>query len=131
MTQPIIGSKATRTKTVDKTMLASQVGSGSVDVLATPMVVALMEGAAADLAQNSLEEGLTTVGSMISIRHLCPTAEGMTVTAEAQLTEVEGRVYRFEVRAFDEGGLVAEGTHERVSVKKDGFAQKAARRKGE
>ncbi|MCI9274268.1 MAG: thioesterase [Clostridiales bacterium] len=123
-----VGAKATRQKKVTRDMLATSVGSGSVEVLATPMVAALMEGAAADLAQSGLEDVYTTVGTKLNIEHLNPTALGMTVTAEAELTSVEGRVFRFAVRAYDEGGLVAAGEHERVSIKREGFAEKAARR---
>lgn len=123
-----IGAKATRQKKVTRDMLATSVGSGSVEVLATPMVAALMEGAAADLAQSGLEDRYTTVGTKLCMEHTNPTALGMTVTAEAELLGVEGRVFRFAVRAYDEGGQVAFGEHERVSVKRDGFAVKAARR---
>lgn len=130
MPQSLIGAKSTRTKRVEKEMLATAVGSGSVDVLATPMVAALMEGAAADLAQRTLEDHLTTVGTKLSIEHTSPTALGMTITAEAELTAVEGRTYRFILRAFDEAGQVASGVHERVSIKREGFAEKAARRAG-
>lgn len=123
-----VGAKATCQTKVTRDMLATSVGSGSVEVLATPMVAALMEGAAADLAQSGLEDVYTTVGTKLNIEHLNPTALGMTVTAEAELTSVEGRVFRFAVRAYDEGGLVAAGEHERVSIKREGFAEKAARR---
>ena len=123
-----IGDKRTKTITVTEDQLANQVGSGSVAVFATPIVVALMEGAASALAQEGLEEIFTTVGTQISIQHTAATAVGVEVTAEAELTAVEGRCYRFAVRAWDNAGEIASGTHERVSVKAESFAAKAAAR---
>ena len=129
MNEPKIGQTAFRELVVTKDMLAVSVGSGSVEVFATPMVAAMMEGAAADLAQTYLEDIYTTVGSEITVQHLCPTAEGVKVTAQAELTEVDGRKYRFSLKAFDNAGLIATGTHERVSVKRESFAKKTQDRK--
>lgn len=131
MKEPVIGDTQTKQTTVTKAQLASTVGSGSVDVFATPMVVALMENAAAALAQTYLEDIFTTVGTKISIGHTSPTVEGMTVTAQAELTAVEGRKYCFKVSAWDDAGQIAQGTHERVSVKAESFFAKAKARKGE
>lgn len=119
---------ASRSLTVLPQHLATEVGSGSVDVLATPAVAALMEGAAADLAQSLLEEPFTTVGTKLSLEHLAPTPLGAEVTATAALTAVNGRVYEFSIEAHDNAGLIAKGTHERVSVKRDSFPQKARAR---
>lgn len=129
MKELIIGSTAKKEMKVTPDKLARAVGSGDVEVLATPMVVALMENAAAELAQRGLEDCYTTVGTRISIDHTAPTAEGMTLTAEAVLTEIEGRIYRFAVRAWDEKGIVSQGTHERASVKRESFQKKALERK--
>ena len=123
-----IGKTASRTLTVQPQHLATQVGSGSVEVLATPMVAALMEGAAADLAKTLLEEAFTTVGTRLNIEHLAPTPLGAQVTATAELTAVDGRMYAFTVTACDAAGEIARGTHERVSVKKATFADKAKAR---
>ncbi len=122
-------TKLNREYTVTEEMLATSVGSGSVRVLATPMVAAFFEGAAAELAQPYLDDGCTTVGSKIAVEHLCPTAPGCKVTVTAELTEVSGRLYRFKLEAYDNAGLIATGTHERVSVKKESFAAKAEARK--
>ena len=121
----------TKTCVVTPEMLATAVGSGSVEVLATPMVAALLEGAAAELAQKELPEGWTTVGGKIAIEHLCPTVTGVKVSATATLTEVDGRVYRFSLEATDNAGVIARGAHERVSVEASRFLSKAqARAKG-
>ena len=116
----------TKKLTVKKENLASVVGSGSLDVLATPAVAALMEGAAAELAQNLLEnDELTTVGTAISIEHTSPTPLGAEVEAEARLVKTEGRLFFFELTARDNAGEIAKGTHTRVSVKAEKFQKKA------
>lgn len=122
-------TKLTREYTVQEEMLAVNVGSGSLRVLATPMVAAFFEGAAAELAQTELEDIYTTVGSKITVEHKNPTPLGTKVTVTAELTETEGRFFRFQLEAYDESGLIATGTHERVSVKKDSFQSKAEARK--
>lgn len=116
----------TKKLTVKKENLASVVGSGSLDVLATPAVAALMEGAAAELAQNVLDnDELTTVGMAISIEHTSPTPLGAEVEAEARLVKTEGRLFFFELTARDNAGEIAKGTHTRVSVKAEKFQKKA------
>jgi predicted thioesterase len=115
-----------KTIKVEEEHLAVAMGSGSLEVLATPAVVALMENAAAELAQDLLEsEELTTVGTMISIEHTSPTPLGAEVTATATLTESDGRFFRFDVVAEDKKGEIAKGTHTRVSVKSEKFQMKA------
>lgn len=121
-------SENTLSKTikVDEENLACAMGSGSLMVLATPAVVALMENAAAELAQSVLDnDELTTVGTMISIEHTSPTPIGAEVTATAVLTENDGRVFKFEVFASDKKGEIAKGVHTRVSVKAEKFQMKA------
>ena len=124
-----IGDTATRQMILTPDTLDCKVGSCSLTVFATPMVAALMEGAAADLAQAALAEGLTTVGTQITVNHNAPSVEGMTVTAEATLLETDGRTFQFSLRAWDDAGEIATGTHTRVSVKTERFLEKAAQRK--
>lgn len=114
---------------VTQELLASRVGSGALPVLATPAVAAFFENTAMELAAGYLGEGETTVGSKISLDHLAPTAPGCKVTVTAELTEHEKRVFRFRLTAKDNAGVVATGTHERVSVTSDRFLQKAQKRK--
>ena len=116
----------TKTIKVEEENLACAMGSGSLMVLATPAVVALMENAAAELAQIELDnEELTTVGTMISIEHTSPTPMGAEVTATATLTKTDGRMFYFDVVANDKKGEIAKGTHTRVSVKAEKFQMKA------
>ena len=117
--------------TVTPEMLAEHVGSGSLPVLGTPVLAALFEGAAAELAQGYLPEGVTTVGTEITVRHSAPTPCGAKITVEAELTEQTERSFRFRLRAEDEAGEIADGDHSRVSVKADKFEQKAQARRGE
>lgn len=115
-----------KTIKVEEENLACAMGSGSLLVLATPAVVALIENAAAELAQIELDnEELTTVGTMISIEHTSPTPMGADVTATATLVETDGRTFKFNVVAMDKKGEIAKGTHTRVSVKADKFQMKA------
>ena len=115
-----------KTIKVEEENLACAMGSGSLMVLATPAVVALMENTAAELAQKILNnDELTTVGTMISIEHTSPTPIGAEVTATAVLTENDGRIFKFEVFANDKKGEIARGTHTRVSVKAEKFQMKA------
>ena len=121
-------SEKTLSKTikVEEENLACAMGSGSLMVLATPAVVALMENAAAELAQNELDnDELTTVGTMISIEHTSPTPMGADVTATAILKKIDGRMFYFDVIAEDKKGEIARGTHTRVSVKAEKFQMKA------
>lgn len=111
---------------VEEENLACAMGSGSLMVLATPAVAALMENAAAELAQNVLgNEELTTVGTMISIEHTSPTPLGAEITATAVLTGTDGRMFNFDVTAKDRKGEIARGTHTRVSVNAEKFQAKA------
>ncbi|HCA04990.1 MAG TPA: hypothetical protein DEO32_03720 [Ruminococcaceae bacterium] len=117
---------ASKTIRVEEEQLACAMGSGSLFVLATPAVAALMEGAAAQLAQELLSsDELTTVGTQISIEHTSPTPLGAEVTAVARLVKTDGRFFYFDVSASDKKGEIAKGTHTRVSVKAVKFQDKA------
>ena len=110
---------------------AQSLGSGGVAVLATPMLVALIEGAAKDAVQPSLPEGWTTVGTRVNIEHLAATPVGMKVTARARLTEVDGRRLVFAVEAYDEQEKVGQGQHERFIVNSERFESKARAKSGQ
>ena len=119
-----IGLKHTSTLTVGPEHLACRVGSGDLEVLATPMMMALMENAAMLAVAPALEEGQTTVGGQISSSHLKPTGLGKVVTATAELTAIEGRKLTFKIQAYDEAGLIGEGTHLRFIVNREKFLSK-------
>ncbi len=113
------------TEIVTDSQLASEVGSGMVNVFATPMMIALIEKTAAACVQDELPEGDTTVGTSINVSHVAATPAGMKVTATVTLTEVDGRKLEFFVKAEDECGVIGEGTHERVIIHTDRFNEKA------
>ena len=112
-------------KVVTEDMLAVNVGSGSLRVLATPTVVALMEEASTKLADTFLDEGLTTVGTMVEIQHISPSPIGAKIKVESKLISNDGRSFKFEVTAYDNAGMIANGTNNRVSVKSEKFQKKA------
>ena len=118
----LVSEKVTRDK------LAVSAGSGSVEVYATPMVIALMEKAAAALAQKFITDDCTTVGTAVSIEHIAATAEGVEVFAEAELISQNGRSFEFYVTAYDNAGVIAKGTHRRYAVNSEKFLGKAKAR---
>lgn len=96
-------------------------GSGSVSVFATPALVGLMEKAALSSVEPLLEQGTTTVGTRVDVKHLAATPVGMTVVAASRLVEVDGKRLVFEVEARDSVDLVGTGIHERFIVKAESF----------
>lgn len=124
------GIKGEAKLAVDNTNTAEAMKSGLLPVFATPMMVALMEDAAAKSVQPYLNEGQTTVGTLVNVRHISATPEGMEVRAESELLEAEGRKLVFSVRAYDGAGLIGEGTHERFIIDAARFTEKT-KAKGE
>lgn len=113
---------------VDNTNVASVVGSGLLDVFATPMMIAQMELAASTCLEEALEEGQTTVGIHIDVEHVAATPVGMKVTTIAKVMAVEGRKIEFEVLAEDEAGAIGKGKHTRVIINAARFMEKASAR---
>ena len=103
---------------------ARALGSGDMDVFATPAMVALMENAAMNAVAAFLPEGSTTVGSEINTTHVKPSPLGAEVSARAVLVAVEGRKLTFEVEAADNAGTIGKGTHVRFVVDKERFMAK-------
>lgn len=103
---------------------ARTMGSGDLEVFATPSMVALMEQAAMTAVAASLPEGATTVGAEMNCTHIKPSKLGAGITATAVLTAVEGRKLTFNVGARDEQGLIGEGVHVRFVVDRARFMAK-------
>lgn len=118
------GLTYTSTVVVSKENVAATMGSGNMNVFATPAMVVLMENAAMNAVAGELPEGSTTVGAMINTTHIKPSAMGDTVSATATLKEVEGRKLTFEVRAKDSKGMIGEGIHVRYIVDREKFMSK-------
>lgn len=115
--------------TVEDNMTAESMKSGSLPVLATPYMIALMEQASAELCQQFLPEGISTVGTMVNIQHLAATSLGAPVRTVATLTAFDGRKASFDVVSYDNAGVIGKGTHERFTIKVDSFMKKTADRK--
>jgi predicted thioesterase len=120
------GSSASAEMVVAAGDTAAALGSGDVDVLATPVVVRLAEEASVAVVAERLPPGTTTVGHRVQLDHLAPTPVGARVRAEALLELVEGRRLTFRITVSDPNGLVAAGRITRVLVERDRFLDKAA-----
>ena len=105
--------------------VATTVGSGRVEVFATPMMIALIEKAAIMSVDPFLEKGQSTVGTQVNVSHVAATPVGMKVWAETEVVGVDRRRITFSVKAYDERGLIGEGTHERFVVEVEKFQAKA------
>jgi fluoroacetyl-CoA thioesterase len=119
-----IGLAAERSETVTESLLATRLGSGSVEVYATPAMVALMESAAVAAIEPLLPEGQSSVGIALDVRHLAATPPGQQVRARAEVAAVDGRKVTFQVQAWDERELIGEGTHTRFVIDVARFMQR-------
>jgi predicted thioesterase len=119
-----LGLSYTSTTIVSNTNTALTLGSGDMDVFATPAMVALMENAAMNAVAPHLEQGQTTVGTEISTTHIKASALGATITATAILTAVDGRKLTFSVTAREGDTLIGTGTHTRFVVDRERFMSK-------
>ena len=103
---------------------APRIGSGRVRVLATPVMINLMEAAALDAAENLIPAGHQSLGTRLDVRHIAATPVGMRVRATAKLIAVDGRTLEFRVEAHDEKDLIGDGTHTRLVVNVARFDQR-------
>lgn len=110
---------------VNEEMTAIAMGSGTLRVLATPAMIAIIEEAAWRCVADVLDDGSCTVGTLLNIEHLAPTPIGMKIKAEVELTKIDGRRLVFKVSVSDENGLIGKGLHERFIVASERFQQKA------
>lgn len=116
-----VGMRGDASLVVTEQQTAAAFGAGGVHVFGTPLMIGLMENAAWRLVQPEMNEGETTVGTLVNIRHLAATPVGATVSATAELIEIDGRRLVFRVTAHDDRQLIGEGTHERARVLLDRF----------
>lgn len=119
-----LGMKGEAFSLVEREDTAAEVGSGSLLVYATPCMAALMEGAACEAIESGLEEGTTTVGTGLNLRHTSATPVGLEVRAEAEVTKVEGKIITFSIRAYDEKGEIGSAEHTRAIVNSQRFLEK-------
>jgi predicted thioesterase len=115
--------------TVTEANTAKHLGSGNVEVFATPAMVLLMELAGVAAVDHLLPEGRRTVGVHLDVKHLAPTPVGLTVTARAELVEVDGRRLTFRVEAHDDVEKIGEGTHGRYVIDMSQFTRRVAEKR--
>jgi predicted thioesterase len=121
-----VGASATKTWVVTRDVTIARVDERLPAVFATPMMIYLMEIAAAEAIQPYLPEGWISVGVSVAVRHLAATPVGMTVTARAEVIAVDERTVTFSVEAYDEREKIGEGTHVRAPVELARFLQRIA-----
>ena len=119
-----VGLEGKVSSSVDREDTAAEVGSGSLLVYATPCMVALMEGAACEAICDALPDGKTSVGIELNISHISATPVGLDVFAQAKLTAIDKNILTFQISAYDESGLIGEGTHKRALVTTQKFLEK-------
>lgn len=125
-----IGLSAMIEETVDRDMTAVAVGSGEVLVLATPVLLSLVERAAVEAVRGHLPPGTTTVGASVALAHQAPSPIGARIRVHVELDQVDGRRLRFRASVWDSAGEVANGTHVRVVVDRERFEASAKARRG-
>ena len=119
-----IGIRGHLEQVVTYEMSAARVGSGLVEVFATPMMISLIEQTCNESVLPYLDEGQGTVGTLVNVAHTAATPIGMRVWCDSELVEVDRRRLVFNVKAYDECGPIGEGTHERFIIDTAKFMEK-------
>lgn len=126
-----IGITGEQSVIVTEALTAKVVGSGTLDVYATPSMIALVEKTAMQSVIPHLEPGTGKVGTALNVQHLAPTPVGMRVTAKTELVEIDRRRLVFSVEVYDEAGMIGKGTHERFVIDEAKFQAKADAKRSE
>ena len=124
------GLKGSAALVVGEEHTAPRIGSGKVHVLATPVMINLIEAAALAAVEHLLPAGHQSLGTRLDVRHIAATPAGMRIAATAEVIGVEGRTIRFRVEARDEKELIGDGVHERVVVNVARFDERVRRKIG-
>ena len=113
--------------TVKKEYTADALGSGGIEVFSTPYLVCWMEAAAHFYLAKHLPDGQTSVGTLVNISHLAPSPVGASITTKCELESISenGKIFTFKVWAYDNCGLIGEGTHQRAVIDAERFMKKA------
>lgn len=118
------GIKGHEEITVTNELTAKSMGSGVMDVFATPAMLALMEKTAFMSVMPHLNDGCGSVGTKVDIEHIASSPVGMKITCDSELVAIEGRKLVFKLEAYDSKGLIGKGTHERFLVENVKFQEK-------
>jgi fluoroacetyl-CoA thioesterase len=124
----VAGLRGSASLVVGEEHTAPSIGSGKVRVLATPVMINLIEAAALAAVEHLLAAGYQSLGTRLDVRHIAATPVGMRVTATAEVLRVDGRTVNFRVEARDERELIGDGAHERVVVNVAKFDQRVQRK---
>jgi fluoroacetyl-CoA thioesterase len=116
-----VGSTGHADMVVGDEHTAPRVGSGKIAVLATPVMINLIEAAALAAIEHLLPAGHQSLGTHLDVTHVAATPVGMKVRATAEVIAIDGRIVRMRVRAEDQRDLIGEGVHERVVVNVERF----------
>ena len=119
------GIKCIREEIVTEELTAAAAGSGGLAVYATPAMIRLMENAAWSSVEEYMEDGCSTVGTLMNVKHVSASPVGAHIRCESELVEIDGRRLAFKVAAYDDAGLIGEGLHERFVIRIDKFMAKA------
>lgn len=125
-----VGAKGRAEMAVTPDKTAAAVGSGSLAVFATPWMIAMMELSACNALAPYYDEGQSSVGTKLDVSHDAATPVGMNVCAEAEVIEVDRRRIVLKVTAWDERGVIGQGTHERFLINAEKFLAKTEAKKG-
>jgi predicted thioesterase len=128
--QIAVGMSGTAELVVREEHTAPRIGSGKVHVLATPVMINLIEAAALAAVEHLLPPGYQSLGTHLDVHHVAATPVGMEISASARVVAVEGRKIRFAVEAKDEKDIIGHGTHERVVVNVAKFDERVQRKLG-
>ena len=120
----LIGTKGHSEIMVTENNVAHALSSGALSVFGTPFMIALMERTSRESIADLLGEGQSTVGTAVNIVHVSASPIGMKVWADTEVIGTKKRRITFSVKAYDENGLIGEGTHERCIVDNDPFMKK-------
>ena len=126
-----IGDTFTSELIVEEKHTASAFGSGDLFVFSTPMMIGLMENAALNCAALGLEEGFSTVGTYLDVKHMAATPMGQKVTATAELIEIDNKKLTFKVEAFDAVEKIGEGTHGRYIIDSKKFLERVQQKQNQ
>lgn len=124
------GLKGVAELVVDEEHTAPRVGSGRVHVLATPVMINLIEAAALNAVEHLLPPGYQSLGTRLDVKHYAATPVGMKIRATAEVTGIDDRTITFRVAAEDEKEPIGDGTHERVVVNVERFDKRVQRKLG-
>ena len=126
----VAGLRGSASMTVGEEHTAPSIGSGKVRVLATPVMINLIEAAALNAVEHLLPPGYQSLGTRLDVKHYAATPVGMKIRATAEVTGIDDRTITFRVAAEDEKEPIGDGTHERVVVNVERFDKRVQRKLG-